>query len=438
MSTLTKNKTNFTVDDLRRSIENFEERHAKNIDENTYFGFPIKPILDCETQLRKKHKENTAYLSMEYGIAPSIYNMFAPKGTVDKLNQFYFHDVFSNDWLADYLFKIKIDKVLDIPIYGGGLGVLAGDTMKSISDNGLPVVGFGILWNKGYFKQNFWYKHGQLPEELKWDPHSYPGLVPLKSRVSWGTKQGVLSLRMWKYYIYSHDKKFACPLILLDTNIEENKNDFRPLTDQLYRSDDTWWKIFQRAILGIGALKAIEELQYQIGRYHLNEGHAAFSLIEQYLKTDDAQKDSFSKHFVYTCHTPVVAGHDRFSLHDLSYIMPEDYLGVLKELGIDSHDKDLINLTEMCLRCCTRINAVSQKHGEVMQTQFPQYAKDIRAITNGIHIPTWATDSFQELFDKYKKSIGHWRDDPKKLGNVRKLTDNLEFRKDIYKCPFDE
>ena len=181
------------------SIKNFEENYQADINGERYFGFTIKPVLDVEGTLSTSEVKSIAYFSMEFGIAPSIYNSFQLTRPMSEKNQFYTHEVFSNYWLCDYLFKIHIDKMLDIPIYGGGLGVLAGDAIKSSADLGFSVAGIGILWNKGYFKQNFWYKHGQVPEELTWDPSTYPGLIPLKNIVTVETKEGSIHLRLWKY-----------------------------------------------------------------------------------------------------------------------------------------------------------------------------------------------------------------------------------------------
>jgi glucan phosphorylase len=247
-----KESSNFSFDDLTLSIENYSSQYNQDVTGVAYFGFPLDPVLEAEKRLISTQQKSVAYFSMEYGLAPSIYNTFNLTRPMSEQNQYFKHDVFSNNWMCDYLFKIQIDKMLDIPIYGGGLGVLAGDTIKSAADLGVSFVGIGILWNKGYFKQNFWYKHGQVPEELKWDPLSYPGLIPLKNIVVIDTKEGPLSLRLWKYYVYSYDKKTACPLILLDSNLPQNPPHFQKLTDQLYRSDNVWWKIFQRSLLGIG------------------------------------------------------------------------------------------------------------------------------------------------------------------------------------------
>ncbi|MCX5680922.1 MAG: hypothetical protein NT079_01335, partial [Candidatus Omnitrophica bacterium] len=254
--------------DFANGIEGFEENYSKEINEKEYFGFPLKPILEAEERLFDTDVPSIAYFSMEYGIAPSIYNSFILKKALSAANKFDKHEVFSNNWLCDYIFRVEINKLLDIPIYGGGLGVLAGDTLKSAADLGFSLAAIGILWDKGYFKQNFWYKHGQVPEELEWDPYTYPGLIPLKNIVQLNTKEGPIFLRLWKYYIYSFDKRRVVPLILLDSNLPSNKEYFRQLTGQLYRSDNAWWKIIQRAILGIGGMKAVENLGYATHRYH--------------------------------------------------------------------------------------------------------------------------------------------------------------------------
>ena len=422
----------FSYQDFVGAIDGFDA-YKSNINEKHFFGFPIEPILAAEKNLLNPKADPIAYFSMEYGIAPSIYNSFTLNRPMSEANKFYKHEVFSNDWLCDYIFKIKIDKLLDIPIYGGGLGVLAGDSMKSMSDLGLAVAGIGILWNKGYFKQNFWYKHGQVPEEQTWDAHTYPGLIPLKNMISIDTKQGPLYLRLWKYYVYSYNKKHACPLILLDSNVEKNTAYFRKLTDQLYRSDNPSWKIFQRAILGIGGMKALESLGYQVRLYHLNEGHAAFAIIERYIhlqQKGDTQK--IKKEFVYTCHTPVAAGHDRFKIHDIANIFSDTYTQAMQNFGKENPNSDEINLTFLALNHCEKVNAVAKKHGEVMRIQFPQFAQKITSITNGVHTHTWISESFAKLFDKYEHVFGSWRAKPEYLGRVTNLSESKAFRRDLF------
>ncbi|MFA5088981.1 MAG: alpha-glucan family phosphorylase [Candidatus Omnitrophota bacterium] len=426
---------NYRYEDFIASIDRFSEYYSEDINEQYYFGFPTASILHSEVALLSREVRSTAYFSMEYGLAPSIYNSFQQKRPLSDKNKFFSHEVFSNSWLCDYLFKIQIDKLLDIPIYGGGLGVLAGDALKSSADLGFSVVALGVLWNKGYFKQNFWYKHGQVPEELTWDPCSYPGLIPLKNIVTLRTKQGPLSLRLWKYYVYSFDKKSACPLILLDSNLEQNSEHFRKLTDQLYRSDDVWWKIFQRSILGIGGMKALSSLGYQVDSYHLNEGHAAFAILEKYVSlADKGQMEEAKKKMVFTCHTPVAAGHDRFKLRDVANILEADYIQAAECFGKENPSSDEVNLTFMSLNNCAKVNAVSLKHGEIMRLQFPRFADKIYSITNGVHLHTWASDCFQKLFDQYAGTFGDWRRYPERLVQIENIEKDGAFRKDLFEA----
>jgi len=432
MATSNKTTAMISFKDFKEGILNFDTQYKGDIDENHYFGFPIDPILQCEARLCDTEINSIGYFSMEYGIAPSIYNTFKLTKPLSDANQFFTHEVFSNYWISDYLFKIEIDKMLDIPIYGGGLGVLAGDSIKSTADHGLSVSGIGILWNKGYFKQKFWYKHGQIPNELSWDPHTYPGLIPLKATITLKTKEGPLLLCLWKYYVYSFDKKHACPIILLDSNVEENPDNFRQLTDQLYRSDNVWWKIFQRSILGIGGMKAFKNLNYSLNKYHLNEGHAAFALLEAYVSLDKKEEfEHIRQQFNYTCHTPVEAGHDRFTVSDIEIILEDDYIQAAKLLGKDKKS-DLINLTYLCLTQCKNVNAVAKKHGEITRLQFPNFSDKIETITNGVHIHTWLSESFAALFDKYQDTFGPWRHDPRQLKKIDTLKDNIGFREDIF------
>jgi len=433
LSPIIEKTQSYSYNQFIESIQNFDEDYHADINNRTYFGFPIDAVLKIEDSLLSQKIDSIAYFSMEFGIAPSIYNSFQLTKEMSEKNQFFTHEVFSNYWLCDYLFKIHIDKMLDIPIYGGGLGVLAGDAIKSSADLGYSMAGIGILWNKGYFKQNFWYKHGQVPEELQWDPTTYPGLIPLKNKVSIETKEGLLHLRLWKYYVYSFNKKHSCPIILLDSNLPENNPSFRKLTDQLYRSDDVWWKICQRIILGVGGMKALESLGYEIDRYHLNEGHAAFALVEKYVHLVD--KEQFQEAqctFAYTCHTPVEAGHDRFKVDDISRILNDDYIEALCHIGKDSKNATDINLTYMCLKNCDNVNAVAVKHGEITRLQYPNFSNKIQSITNGVHIHTWVSESFEKLFDQYDHTFGVWRENPENIQRILDLKNNKKFRRDIF------
>ena len=375
---------------------------------------------------------SVAYFSMEYGLAPSIYHTFKTINPVKENNILSNHEVFSNMKAMDYYHYLPVKKILDLPIYSGGLGVLAGDTLKSAADLGLSLVGIGILWNKGYFKQNFWFRSGgQLPEELSWDPHSYPGLVPLKTRIKLNLSGSEIVLKLWKYYIFSYNLKHVVPLILLDSNLPENPDYFRDLTGQLYRSQNGWIKICQRAILGMGGVAALEALKYSIHTYHLNEGHAALAFVE---KVKKQAPEDLKRVFAYTCHTPVEAGHDRFDFMEVEAALGAENTNILRTFGTDEKHKNLVNFTQLAINCSRHINGVSQKHGEVMRIQFPNYKDRLQSITNGVHMHTWISRPIRNLLLKYKDQIGDFEADPALLKNVLNLKSSAEFRAGLWEA----
>ncbi|MCX5680898.1 MAG: alpha-glucan family phosphorylase, partial [Candidatus Omnitrophica bacterium] len=156
---------------------------------------------------------------------------------------------------------------------------------------------------------------------------------------------------------------------------------------------------------------------------------------EKYLALQD--KNDLSQirdNFIFTCHTPVAAGHDRFSISDVANVLEPQYVQAAEKFGKENPYSGEINLTFMALNNCSKVNAVAQKHGEVMRLQFPNFAPKIQAITNGVHTYTWASESFQKLFDKYKSTIGAWDKDPRCLENVRKLSGDQKFRKDLFEA----
>lgn len=412
-------------------VHEFQQRYSKDITDNLYFGFPLEKIIEAERKLRDEQNNSIAYISMEYGLATSFYNTFKKSDGVGQKNKILNHQIFSNMRIEDFLFDFQIDKVIDLPIYSGGLGVLAGDTLKSTADLGLSMVAAGILWEKGYFKQNFWFKYGQVPEEMVWDPYSYPGLIPLENIVKIKFKKDTVCLRIWKYYVFSFDKNNVVPLILLDSNIEENSEEIRRLTDQLYRSGNNWIRIMQRSILGIGAIKALEQLGYKVCRYHLNEGHAAMAFVEKAKELDRKELDDLRKKFIYTCHTPVAAGHDRFPVKDLEKILPSQEFSFLKKFGKEEK-RDLINLTLLLLNNCENINSVSKKHQYITHRQFPQFKHKINSVTNGIHTPTWMSESMFRLFDKYRSVLGDCVYDPSGLKHIVNLRKDKQFRVDLW------
>ncbi len=406
----------------------------KNLDitDDTFYGYPKVGIIEAERKLLDPNTKSVGYFSMEYGLATSVYNSMKSSRELNEENRRYPSEVFSNIRSMDYFHKVRINNMKEMPIYSGGLGILAGDTLKSAADLGYSLVGVGTLWSKGYFMQNFCLVDGQNVNEVRWEPKDYPGLIPLDKYVKVKIGNDKVTLRIWKYYVFSYDHKHVIPLVLLDSNLDENPPWARDLTGQLYKSDNVWWKIVQRKILGYGGVRALRELGYSIDKFHLNEGHAAFAFLEKVVGLDNSGIKDLKKSFAYTCHTPVKAGHDRLPISDLEKVFYNDEIDILKKYGIDKENDKLINLTYFCMNVCDTVNAVAQKHGEVTKIQFPTYEEKIQSITNGIHIPTWTSDNFRELFNKYKDILGDWERDSRLLSNADKLRDNPEFKEDLW------
>lgn len=413
-------------------VDGFEDVFINDIVHDKFFGMPLEPIIAAEKRLREPSSRSMAYLSMEYGLATSFYNKFTATKSLHYNNRIQETEVFSNFRLADYFFTLKGDSIIDLPIYSGGLGVLAGDTVKTMADYRLPAVAVGMLWNTGYFRQKFWFKYGQMPEAMHWDLYSYPGLIPLKNKIKISLKNEEIYLRLWKYYVYSYRHDAVVPLILLDSNAHENIEKNRRLTDQLYRSDNNWIKIMQRVILGMGGVAALKELGYPIDLFHLNEGHAVFAFVEKARGLPADGIRDLKKHFVYTCHTPVDAGHDRFLSDELRRILKREDFEVADTFGRDKGG--VINLTLLSMNIASRINAVSHNHQKVMHIQFHKYRDQIQYVTNGVHPHTWMSDRFKGVCERFTKHFGDVKANPMALARAGELRADKEFRQAVWEA----
>lgn len=413
-------------------VDGFEESYSKDIVFDKYFGLPISSIVVSEKKLKEQGLRNIAYFSMEYGLASSFYNTFSSARAIVSDNKIPENTVFSNFRLADYFFDVMVDNLIDLPIYSGGLGVLAGDTVKTMADYKLPAVAVGILWRSGYFRQRFWFKQGQVPEKMRWDPRSYPGLIPLKNTIKITLRHETIYLKLWKYYVYSYKHDYVIPLILLDADLQQNREDVRKLTDQLYRSDNNWIKIMQRVILGCGGVVALKELGYDIGTFHLNEGHAAFAFIEKARGMEKEDIEKLSRQFVYTCHTPVEAGHDRFPAEELRNIVSQDDFDLAQSFGRDR--SSTVNLTLLAMNTSSRINSVSKSHQRVMHLQFPKYKEQIQYVTNGVHPYTWISKPFMRLYKNFPSVFNNLEDNPMILSEAGELKDNEDFRRQVWQA----
>lgn len=319
-------------------------------------------------------------------------------------------------------FSMEIGFRNDIPTYSGGLGVLAGDTIKSAADLNLPMVAVTLLYRKGYFMQEIDQSGRQIEHPVIWNPADHMTLLPQRVRVRIEGRD--VSIQAWVFYIDSLTEG-SVPIFFLDTDVPENNQEDRELTHCLYGGDDRY-RLKQELILGVGGVRMLKALGFQIKKYHMNEGHASLltlELLTRYKKDIETVWDERAvwdtekvKEFcVFTTHTPVEAGHDKFS-----YDLVRDVVGevipfdVLKELA----GKDKLNMTLLAMNLSMYINGVAKKHGEVSKNLFPGY--QIHAITNGVHSFTWTCESMARLYDKY---LPGWANEPELFVRIGKIPD---------------
>jgi glycogen phosphorylase len=308
-----------------------------------------------------------------------------------------------------------------LPIYSGGLGVLAGDHIKSASDLGIPLVGVGLFYGQGYFRQwldrSGWQQEEYLQtdvDELPMEPAIGTNGEPVKVQIE--TRGELIRAKVWRV------KVGRCDLLLLDSNVEGNAPVDRDLTSRLYGGDQRV-RIRQELLLGIGGFRALKAMGITPGVLHLNEGHSAFVVLEaarHRMEEEglnfDAAAPRVSREVVFTTHTPVLAGHDRFGAE-----LIEEHLGPLREMLGLSHDslmglgrenpndfQESFSMTVLGLRLARRANAVSALHGEASRAMWkgltpgrPADSVSIGHITNGVHVPSWLSPQMFRLYDRH-------------------------------------
>lgn len=308
-----------------------------------------------------------------------------------------------------------------IPIYSGGLGILAGDHIKSASDLDIPLIGVGLFYSQGYFRQRLDNNGWQQEEYIQTDIIQMPmepaiGANGEAVMVHIETRSGLIRAKVWRM------KVGRCDLLLLDSNVEGNAPEDLELTSRLYGGDGRV-RIRQELLLGVGGFRALKAMGVTPGVLHLNEGHSGFAVLEaignrmldEGISFDEAVP-SVSREVVFTTHTPVPAGHDRFSAS-----LIEEHLGPLREaLGLSlerlmglgrvnpANDGEEFCMTVLGLKLARRANAVSSLHGEVSRAMWtglypgkPEDEVPIGHITNGVHAPSWLAPQMFRLYDRH-------------------------------------
>jgi len=305
--------------------------------------------------------------------------------------------------IAYFSMEVGIDP--KIPTYSGGLGILAGDTIRSCADLSIPLIAVTMYYKKGYFTQRLEHDGTQKESPAEWNPRDV--LRPLRKQVTVEIEGRKVYIRAWEYVIHGVDG-YRIPIIFLDTDFEKNSEYDRSLCYCLYGRDDKY-RLAQEIVLGIGGLRMIKALGYvALNRCHMNEGHSSLLTLEL-LKEKKRNGSGWDiegvrKMCVFTTHTPVPAGHDQFS-YDLVRSVLGDFLPIdlLKQVG----GSEALNMTSLALNLSHYVNGVAKEHGKVSREMFPGY--NISAITNGIHSATWVCESFKRLYDEYMPG---WKADP--------------------------
>jgi glycogen phosphorylase len=306
-------------------------------------------------------------------------------------------------------FSMEIALQAEMPTYSGGLGVLAGDTIRAAADLRIPMVGLTLLHRKGYFHQRL-DAHGQQTEEPeRWVVEQF--LTEMPQRTSVTIEGRTVQLRCWCFEI-NGEGNFAVPVYFLDSDLPENSDYDRSITHYLYGGDQ-YYRLCQEVILGVGGIRMLRALGYHdVARFHMNEGHS--SLIALELLDEQARRANRTKiiradieavrgQCIFTTHTPVPAGHDKFPLDLVSRVLGRQDIFEMQDIFCF---EGLLNMTYLALNVSHYVNGVAKMHGEVSRRMFTGYKID--DITNGVHGATWISLPFQDLFDHY---VPGWRQD---------------------------
>lgn len=326
----------------------------------------------------------------------------------------------ASETVAYFSMEIALDPAM--PTYSGGLGVLAGDTLRAAADLGVQMIAVTLLHRQGYLSQTIDQDGWQHESIVEWRVEDYCRELP--SRVQVCIEGRNLYIRGWRFDVVGCGGH-VIPVLLLDTDLHVNSTADRALTQQLYGGDQRH-RLCQEVVLGIGGVRMLRSLQLdKLVQFHMNEGHAALlglELLDERAKSlgrntfngEDVQ--AVRRQCVFTTHTPVPAGHDRFDFDLVEQVLGRSDIFEMHEVFCCAGE---LNMTYLALNLSHYVNGVAKKHGEVSRHMLvPKDANhhyDIDHITNGVHVPTWTAPAFAALFDRY---LTGWREDSASLRGV--------------------
>lgn len=406
----------------------------------TFFGVTQQVFDTVWHNLTTPSVQSVAYVSMEIGADPDVFHPVKDYLIQAGITQDP-HPLL-NAFIQKYLHNRR-----KIPNYSGGLGVLAGDTLKSFADLRLPVLGISLLYREGYFSQIVDSKIGQIDHATRWQPEDTPTLfqlhapdapdTPLTIEIPFYNGQPqphMIKAQVWVKLEINNNRDYFVPEFLLDYSLPDTPLWVRESAQQLYNAKSTIIKANQRRMLGSAILPLLDALGLRATTIHLNEQHGVsvtlhmiLRELEQRLGADytEIMNDSdilqaaqaVAQRIVYTIHTPVKAGHDRFSRDMYASISHKAFQRILNLLAHDEDVAQEYNFTAMAMRINRAINSVSRLHRDVTKKQFPAFADKIKAITNGVHHLTWISEQRQACFDSIP-SLKNWRQDPSRFAAI--------------------
>jgi starch phosphorylase len=322
-------------------------------------------------------------------------------------------DEFIHDPRVAY-FTMEIALRNEIPTFAGGLGVLAGDTVRSATDLNLPMVAVSLVSRAGYFRQEIDVQGRQQEYPATWDPHRWA--KPLDAKIAVPIDGRTVWIGAW-LYVMEGNMGGRQPVLLLDTDLNENSSEDRAITHFLYGGDSAY-RLKQEIVLGIGGVRLLQAVGFNIRHYHMNEGHSALlglELMRRYTYSPEEVRPGESRYDLprvrdlcsFTTHTPIESGHDRFPYDLVKHVLDNDFdIEAIKLLA----GEDSLNMTQLALNFSEYVNGVAKKHAEVSNTMFPGYK--VHAITNGVHPFIWAAENFRQLYDHY---LPGWCHEPQLL-----------------------
>lgn len=328
-------------------------------------------------------------------------------------------------------FSMEIALRSEIPTYAGGLGVLAGDTLRSAADLSLPMVAVTLVSRAGYFRQELDAQGRQIEHPAPWDPARWA--APLDAKVAVRIEDRAVWVGAWVYVIES-DLGGRAPVILLDTDLPENAPTDREITHFLYGGDERY-RLMQEMVLGLGGVRLLRALGFEISAYHMNEGHSALlglELLRRFTYPASELRSGESPYDVvrvrqlcrFTTHTPVEAGQDRFSYELVQRLFHNDEPAGASTLPLPLAElqqlagRDALNMTQLALSLSDFVNGVAERHAEVSARMYPGY--QVRAITNGVHAYTWTAPAFRALYDRH---VAGWCHEPELLIRAAGIAD---------------